>query len=793
MRKLLVFYTKLFRRSFLKNKLHFLLNFLGLTLGISCFLLALLYVFYETSYDSYHVNRDRIARIVTTVESGGNVTHTAYSNDFLTPNLPKLYPDIETMVRYKHFNGKAALRTSGQNDPLIPIVNLYYSDPDVFKVFSYTLLEGDKAGCLSAPNSLVLSRRMDRILFGDKPAMGQAVRLNGKLLTITGVMADLPGNSDIALDGLVSIKTLGNEGVYGWLYTYVLLKNKSAMISFQAKLDTFADKYLNPQMASQATALHYKLEPIRTLHFSNSYVYDTPKGNRVLVDIFLTLGILILVIACTNSVNMMVVRSFSRSLEVTMQKIFGASRGELVIQQMLESLVMGVMAIVFSFLIVAILLPVFAAMVDRPMRLNDLFNFKIAAAVGGALLVLMVSGAVYSGLYLQRERLADLLRSKTGKGQRMWLVPRLMLGFQFFISIGMVAAAILVFRQVNYLRHIPLGFDPRNVAVLELPQGAFAKEGDQYLKNELSADPDISMLSFCSEKALPGQFADLDVMEYRQRGVLVNKGVDDIDVDDKFLAVLGIPVIRGSGFHGVKDSAAKGQVMVNELFVRQAGWTNPIGQTIKQGEDVYQVVGVVPDFHFGSLHNPMTPMVIFSDPDPAYLLVKVVEGGGAGMPGKLQQMWNRAFPQFPFSYFFLDQHLLQQYKDEGHLLSCLLILSFLVIAISCIGLISYTAYVVRKALKDIAIRRIIGASFGDIYGMYQGMFGLLLGIGLAAVVPVSWYFLDRWLEQFAYHVVLRPLDYGIAVVGMVVIVGLVVGYYVWRSVRISPAKIIREQ
>jgi len=372
-------------------------------------------------------------------------------------------------------------------------------------------------------------------------------------------------------------------------------------------------------------------------------------------------------------------------------------------------------------------------------------------------------------------------------------VPRLMLGFQFFISIGMVAAAILVFRQVNYLRHIPLGFDPRNVAVLELPQGAFAKEGDQYLKNELSADPDISMLSFCSEKALPGQFADLDVMEYRQRGVLVNKGVDDIDVDDKFLAVLGIPVIRGSGFHGVKDSAAKGQVMVNELFVRQAGWTNPIGQTIKQGEDVYQVVGVVPDFHFGSLHNPMTPMVIFSDPDPAYLLVKVVEGGGAGMPGKLQQMWNRAFPQFPFSYFFLDQHLLQQYKDEGHLLSCLLILSFLVIAISCIGLISYTAYVVRKALKDIAIRRIIGASFGDIYGMYQGMFGLLLGIGLAAVVPVSWYFLDRWLEQFAYHVVLRPLDYGIAVVGMVVIVGLVVGYYVWRSVRISPAKIIREQ
>ncbi len=785
---------KVFIRNFLKNKSPILLNLLGLTLGITCFLLALLYVFYETSYDSYHFNRDRIARIVTTVESGGDVMHTAYSNDFLTPNLPKLYPDIETMVRYKPFNGKAALRAGGQNEPLIPIENLYYSDPDVFKVFSYTLLEGDKARCLSAPNSLVLSRRMVRVLFGNKPAIGQAVRLNGNLVTITGVMANLPGNSDLALDGLISMNTLAKneEGGIGWVYTYVLLKNKSAMAGFQAKLDTFADKYLNPKLASQATALHYKLEPLATLHFSTSYVYDTPKGNRVSVDIFLTLGILILVIACTNSVNMMVVRSFSRSLEVTMQKIYGASRGELVIRQLLESLVMGVLAIVLSFLIVTIFLPVFAAMVDRPMRLTDLFNVKIAAAVGGALLVLMVSGAVHSGLYLQRERLADLLRSKTGKGQRMWFVPRLMLGFQFFISIGMAVAAILVFRQVNYLRHIPLGFDPANVVVLELPQGAYAKEGDTYLKNELSADPSVTMLSFCSEKALPGQFPDLDVMEYRQRGVLVHKGVDDMDVDDNFFGVLGIPVIRGSGFHGVKDSAARDQVLVNALFVRQAGWTNPIGQTIKLGEEVYQVVGVVPDFHFGSLHNPMTPMVIFSDPDPAYLLVKVVKGGGAGMPDKLQKVWNKVFPQFPFSYFFLDQHLLQQYKEEGHLLSCLLILSFVVILISCIGLMAYTAYVIRIALKDIAIRRIIGASFGNIYSTYQGTFGLLLGIGLAAVVPVSWYFLDRWLEQFAYHVVLRPLDYGMAAAAMVIVVGLVVWYYVLRSVQTSPAKIIRE-
>ena len=257
---------------------------------------------------------------------------------------------------------------------------------------------------------------MVRVLYGHSAAVGKTVTVNGQLLKVTGVMEDLPGNSDITFDGLISLATLKPDAI-GWVYTYVLLKNRSAMAGFQSKLDDFADKYLNPQLAKGNVAFHYKLEPLSSLHFSNSYVYDTPKGNRVSVDIFLTLGVLILVIACTNSVNMMVVRSFSRSLEVTMQKIYGASRGELVIQQLLESLLIGIIAVILSFLLLALLLPAFAAMVDRPMVLSDLLNRKIAVAVGAALLVLAMSGAVYSGLYLQRSRLADLLRSKKGKGR----------------------------------------------------------------------------------------------------------------------------------------------------------------------------------------------------------------------------------------------------------------------------------------------------------------------------------------------------------------------------------------
>jgi putative ABC transport system permease protein len=244
----------------------------------------------------------------------------------------------------------------------------------------------------------------------------------------------------------------------------------------------------------------------------------------------------------------------------------------------------------------------------------------------------------------------------------------------------------------------------------------------------------------------------------------------------------------------VKDSSSSHQVIVTELFAREAGWDHPIGQLITEGDDKVQVVGVVPDFHFGSLHRPIEPMVIFQAPaDPAYLMVKVAGTKAGAVINQLQGAWSKAFPAFPFAYFSLEEHLLRQYKDEGNLLTLLVSLSLLVIAISCIGLIAYTSYIIRMSMTGIAIRRIIGASFRDIFNLFNRQFVLLLVIGLSVAVPVSWYLLGRWLEQFAYHVNVRPADYIVAAGAMAAIVGGVVLRYIARCIRVSPAKIIREQ
>jgi len=392
-----------------------------------------------------------------------------------------------------------------------------------------------------------------------------------------------------------------------------------------------------------------------------------------------------------------------------------------------------------------------------------------------ALFVLGASGAVYTGFYLKRISLAGSLRSKASRGVGMGLVPKLMLGFQFFISIGMIVASLLVSRQVRYLRNTPLGFNPKNVLVVELPQGIHAAAGDKYLKHELGADPDILMLSLCGSNSLPGEYTSIDVMEYQERKVLVKKAIDNISVDANYLPLLQIPLLAGTGFEDKAENDSNGHVIVTALFARNAGWNQAVGQTIFQPGETDQVIGVAPDFHFSSFHNPIAPMLIFQDPsDPAYLLIRMGDHTSAAVIARLQLAWKKAFPQFPVSYFFLDQHLLQQYKDEENLFKLLLTLSLLSIGISCIGLVAYTSYIIRIAIFDIAVRRVLGASFEDIFKLFGRQFAVLLGIAFLAAFPVSWYLIGKWLNQFSYHENLKLTDYFVALGLMAGIVSVVI-------------------
>jgi putative ABC transport system permease protein len=786
-------FIKIFIRNFLKAKATVLLNLLSLILGITCFLFALLFFTYETGYDNFHVNKDRIARVVTTTLSGDNETQTALSNSFLALTLPKQFPEIAGMVRFKRFEGRAAISVKDRQKNF-SLDNIYYSDPGVFGIFSYPLKAGNPLSCLSEPNSIVLSKKTAQKLFGDRSAINQVVQVNDKMLQVTAVADEPPGNTDFTFEGLISMATLSRDAVGPWTYTYILFNSVHALDAFPAKLDRYAREQVNPAFKQGGISIAYNLEPMGSIHFSNHSVYDTPKGNQSTINIFLISGILILIISFTNSINLTVVKAFSRSREVAIQKIFGASRGVLIKEQALESVMIGLVAAVFSFQLLWLFLPELALFLQRDLSIADLLNWKILISIPIALFVLGAGGALYTGIYLKKMQLAEILRTGTTRGFKMKLVPRLMLGTQFFISLGMVVASLVVFRQVEYLLHAPLGFNPKNVLIIDLPQGQQAANGDKYLKNQLRADPDIINTALCGANSLPGAFTEVDVFEYQDHGVRVKKGVDNIGVDADYLNLLQIPILNGDGFQRSSDTGSSNSVIVTSSFAKRAGWDHPIGEKIVIEDETDQVVGVVPDFHFSSLHSPVAPLVIFQDPgNPAFLLVRAKEGKTSSVMGELRSAWKKAFPAFPFYSYFMDQHLLQQYHDEGNLLKLLLSLSTLIIIISSIGLMAYVSFIMRMSRVEIAIRRIIGASFRHIHKVYNRQFVILLLVAFFAACPISWALLDKWLRQFPYHVSLQLTDLLVAFGAMAFVVGAVISYHVWKSIRLNPAAIIREK
>ena len=796
----------LFRRH-AKNKSSVLLNLLGLTLGISCFLFTLLFVFYERSYDSANRQSDRISRLVTTVHSGGNDSKEALAFGFIGVQLRKQFPEIERIVRFDSYDGRTALRWK-PTDALVPVEKLYYTDPDVFAVFTYPLLAGDTATCLKDPGCIILTDKLATRLFGSRtgaggPAglLGETITLNGKLLKVTGVMKDLPGNSDLRFDGLISGATSKDwqQDTGNWFYTYILFKNAAAVRGFQPKLDTFMKKTVNPRLDPDGSvSLNCYLQPLATLHFSPYLERDTPKGNSVYVNIFLVTGLLILLIAFTNSINLTIVESFSRVMDVTIRKIYGAGEVRLITQHVGGSLFIGGVATALSFLLVALLLPAFAAVVNRSMALSDLFNWKMLSVALAGLMLLGAGGAIYTGTYLNKVQLADSLRSRNTRVRGLRFIPRLMLGFQCFISIGMLIAAISVYRQVSFFRSTPLGFNPNNVMVVELPQNAAdsleevrARENAVYLRQTLDRDPDVRMTSLCGASALPGSDADIDVMDYTERHKKVQKVVYHIDVDANYFPLLQIPLLQGEPFRN--NSPAPRPALATTAFIHKAGWDKPIGETFVLDGKTSRVVGILPDFHFGSLHHALQPLMVFQETKAAdNMLVRVNTAKTAAVLRRLQANWKKIYPELPFYYSFLDEHLLQQYHDEYNLLSLLLTLTGLMIVISCIGLVAYVSFLLRMARADIAIRRVIGASFGNIYALYIRQFTGLLVIGFLVAAPLAWWLAESWLRQFAYHISPRPVDAGIAFAVMGVLVGLIVLRYSWGTVRVNPARILRE-
>ncbi len=788
---MLVHYLRLFYRSLGKDKWHYAVSVAGLAVGISCFIFSMVFFFFEFSFDNQHVKHDRIARIVSKVKTTDNETNTALANGFLAYTLPDEFPEVQEVVRFKRVSENLILK-GGKPEKVISIANCFLADAAVFNVFSYPLLEGDPAACLVEPNTVVISAEIASKFFGTASALNELMMFDGRSLKVTGIMENLPQNSNMKFDALVSSETVPLETIK-WAYTYLLFDQPEAVAAFQPKLDQYTEESVKPVFANEGIDIRYSLEPLRDIHFSTNTVYDTQKGNKIYVYIFLGTGILILTIACINYINLTVVKSFSRTRQVSIQIVFGASQPGLFWRFVLESFLVSVIAGFLAILAVYFLMPTFSSVVNRSFGVSDALDWRIAGFIVLVLVVLTVSGGIYMVYYSRAMQLSDALLSvRSGQGIKPRLVSKAILGFQFFISIAMITAGLVVYRQVDYLKDSPLGFNPDNVLVVELPTTGNSESGVEQLQFELGNNRGVKMLSRCGGNSLPGQFASIDVFEYLENGVSIRKATNNISVDENYFRLLEIPVSEGTAFKDGDASAS--DAMVSQMFAKRAKWQEATGNVLKiPGHNELQIAGMVADFHFNSLHSPIEPLVIIHDTkNPAYLLIRIEDGKSRDVIGALQQSWIKSFLEYPLHYFFLEEHLLRQYQDERNLGKLLLVLTLLIVVISCMGLMSYCSFVIKQASLETAMRRVLGASFLDILKRFARQFIILLAIGFVLACVVSGYLLSEWLDQFSYRVAFRFTEFFIALGCIGVIIAIVVAYYTVLGVRVNPVKTLRE-
>jgi putative ABC transport system permease protein len=806
-------------RHWRKRKGYSALNIFGLTAGIVCCLLIFEYVAYERSYDGFEPEGGRIVRIQDEDwQHGRMVVPCAAAMPGLAPALKREIPEVENACRLVKNNFLLANDT--RNVHFVE-KTVWMADAAVIELFGLQLLEGDAKTALSGVGKIMLSATEARKYFGGEDPLGKVLAIHAgggrRPLQVTGVFRDRPENSHVKLGLLVSYPTYSQitggygktddpvETSWGWtdFYTYVLLRKGVSPEQLAAKLPALIGKYYNklPENKSTGDSLSLSVIPLKDIHLYSHYTEEAePNGDGQSVAFLFLIAFFITGIAWVNYINLATARSLERAKEVGVRKVLGALPQELIRQFMLESLLFNLAALVVAMVAVLLVNPLFAGLAGRP--LQGLFAMPGQYWVYFA--ALFVVGTFLSGIYpalvLSRYRPVTMLKGafKNAAGGQ-WLRKGLIVG-QFAASIILIAGTMIVYRQMHYMRSQPLGANINQTLVL---RGAASSLGDsayrdafQSFKGEVLRVRGVG--SMTASSSIMGEEILWSTDWYRmdesshQAVNLFHLGVDEDFVRDYGLKILaGRDISRDYG-------TDKKAILLNAAAVQALGYPDPkaaIGQLLKGGQhdmDSLRVVGVVANFHNEGLQKAIQPLVLLPHRDRrAYYSVKVEAGDAAGTIAAIKSIWDRYFPADPYNYFFLDEFFGRQYAENQRFGEVFALFALLTIAIACIGLLGLSAYNVLQRTKEIGIRKVLGASVGNLLFMLSRDFVLLVGIAFVIAIPVTWLAMDSWLQGFAYRTGLSWWIFGLTGVLAVSVAFLTVSGQAAKAAMANPVKSLR--
>ncbi len=790
-------------RTFRRQPVYAILNLLGLTIGMTATLLVLLYIAHESRFDQYHTKVDNIYRVSAAVTEPDDAFRWSVTQSPLAPTLKEEFPEVEEYVRFLS-NGRTRLE---YEDKFFFEEKIFLVDSTVCDVFSFDFVQGDGAKALIKPNSIALSTSVAKRIFGSQNPIGKAVKTpSGREYEVTGVYRDMPANSHLIANAMISsnsIPQFNNPTPGAWgnfsTYNYVLLKEGTDLRAFENKLSSIVEKHVAVIFDQFDIKVKYEVIALADIHLKSQYEGEPePLGEMGFLYIFGAVGVFMLLLACINYMNLSTARATKRSMEVGIKKVLGSDRSQLIRQFLGESIAFALLALVLSYLLALLILPVFNDAFDLQLHPSLLLSKPVLFGILGIILLTGILGGSYPAFYLSGFQPIGVLKGSLGKGSGNPTLRKTLVAIQFAITIFMLAGTGVIYDQMQYLRSKHLGFDKENVMTLSL-QGREARTKYPVLREKLLDLPSITKVG--SASVTPGQGPNKQVMNVQSNeGTMDQYGIDNYAVDFDFFSTLNIEVVQGRNFNREFGTDSTLAVLVNESMVKRMGWADPIGQGVQLAPvdtlPIARVIGVVKDFHQTSLYDPISSLMFLPrfNNSQVHVRFQVPDANSLnGLIRDVERSWQAIFPNQPFEYEFMDASFMELYRADQIRARIFSLFSVLMIIIAGLGLLGLASFTAEQRTKEIGIRKVVGAQNADIVLLLTRSFIYLVLIAALPAFLAAWFFMHKWLDTFAYHTNMNYWLYGLALGAVLLIVFITTGYHALKAAIGNPVEALRNE
>ena len=800
-------YFRIALRNLTKNKAFSFINIFGLAIGLTCFMFIGMFVYSELSYDTYSANAKNIYRVMLSVTGNGNVAVYPNVDIAVGKGMKDAFPEVKAYTRIA-----PAMDFVKYDDRQFKEEHLAFADSNFLQMFSIPLLEGNDANALVQPNSVVISKAFAKKYFGIEEALGKTLVIgtHGAVYKVTGIIDKVPGNSHFHFDAFLSLSTwrITNET---WSnlgpYTYLLLNRHADPKKLEAKFPQLVAKHVVPEIQhdmgvslaeaqKSVNTFIFSLQPLTDIHlYSHTKSEMEPNGDIQYVYIFSALAIFILLLACVNFTNLSTARAFKRAREVGIRKVLGSLKKELIVQFLSESVLLTVIAMICAYALTLLLFPYFNQMAGKDISFYFLLGYKPLLTMLALTLIVGIVAGIYPAFFLSSFNTIKVLKGTVlNGGSHSNPLRSTLVVFQFFVSIALIIATIVVYQQLNYMQNKKLGYDKDQV--LFLPDARLLNNNQSAFEQQLLQDSRV--VSASVSRYVPGSgFMDgteIFPKNDDRNGTEIHGNIYHIDYD--YLQTLGMHLLQGRNFSRDFPTDSSSGVIINEAAVRELGWsgTNPIGKKIvRSGQQQYNVIGVVADFNYASVKQKVAPLLMILGGNYGGLILKMKTTDIKGFLADLKNQWGKFDPAGPLEYEFLDENFAKLYASEVRTQQIFSAFAIIAIIIASLGLFGLSAFVIEQRTKEIGIRKVLGASVQNVLLLVSRDFILLVGIAFIISIPVAWWAMHAWLQDFAYRIHIGWWIFALAGVTAVLIALLTISFQAIKAAIANPVKSLRTE